>query len=112
MAGRAPIDVGCPLCGVLPGDRCHSMVITGRPMLRRPHAERVLAARRTEERRQRPTVPAGVTDAWTCPTCVHSYWPPKEWESEVWPAIRRELQALHAVRHRAETASHQGGAEE
>lgn len=96
-----PLDVACPLCRARPGVKCTSVVITSRPTLRRPHGDRVTAARTAEERRAHPRVPAGVTEAWTCPTCGRSYWPPVEWERELWPAVRRAAQELHGRRHRA-----------
>lgn len=97
-----PLDVRCPLCRAVPGDRCRSVVLTGRPLLRRPHADRVTAARNAEERRRAPRAPAGVSDAWTCPDCGRSYWPPREWEPELWPVVRREAQKLHSWTHGAE----------
>lgn len=104
----APVDMRCPACHAHPGERCHSVVITGRPLLRRPHAERVTAATQATRHRQAPKVPATVTDAWTCPACHRSYWPPREWEPEVWPVLLRLLQQMHGSRHRAEAADHAG----
>jgi hypothetical protein len=109
-----PLDVRCPPppegCGAAPQQLCRSVVIRGRPQLRRPHAGRVTAARSAEARRQHPRVPAGVTDAWTCPSCGRSYWPPHEWEPELWPDLRTVLQLAHGRRHRSETtASHREG---
>lgn len=97
-----PLDVGCPLCRATPGTRCTSVVITSRPTLRRPHAQRVTAARMAEDRRAMPRVPAGVSDAWTCPDCGRSYWAPREWEPELWPAVRTAAQQLHGRRHHLE----------
>lgn len=108
MAGRqtyTPLDVACPICRALPERHCHSMVLPGRPLLRRPHAERVLAARTAQQHRELPRVPAGVTDAWTCSSCGRSYWPPREWEPELWPLLRRVLQDVHGQRHVAEVAA-------
>jgi hypothetical protein len=111
MAGRAvyvPLDVRCPDppsgCGAVPGQQCRSLVITGRPFLRRPHAARVTVARSAEERRSQPRAPAGVSDAWTCPepTCRRSYWAPREWEAELWPPIREQVQRMHGARHERE----------
>jgi hypothetical protein len=110
-----PLDVRCPDppdgCGQPPGERCRSLVITGRPYLRRPHAGRVTRARLAEARRTAPRVPAGITDAWTCPdpSCARSYWPPREWEPELWPQVRRLAQELHARRHDAERVDRQAG---
>lgn len=105
-----PLDVTCPECGAAPGTRCRSQVITGRPVLRRPHAARVTAARTAETSRAAPRAPAWASDAWTCPDCGRSYWPPREWEPELWPAVRRAAQELHHVRHAPEsdTAGHPG----
>lgn len=113
MAGRAtytPLDVRCPLCHAVPGDRCRSVVIGGRPYLRRPHADRVTAARNAEERRAAPRAPGWATDAWTCPDCSRSYWPPREWEAPLWPLLRSVIQGVHADRHRQEqrAAGHGG----
>jgi len=105
----APLDVACPLCRARPGARCVSVVIASRPYLRRPHADRVTAARMAEERRQHPRPPSYVSDAWTCPACGRSYWPPAEWEPEVWLAAKRAAQLEHGARHqqeRADAASH------
>jgi hypothetical protein len=103
-----PLDVTCPRaaggCGAAPGVRCQSMVLSGRPYLQRPHAGRVTAARLAEARRSRPRLPAGVSDAWTCPhpRCGRTYWPPAEWEPELWPVVRTQAQLLHSARHRLE----------
>jgi hypothetical protein len=105
MTGRAaytPLDVSCTVCHSTPGAPCRSVVITGRPMLRRPHAPRVTAARTAEERRSQPRAPAGVSDAWTCPDCRRSYWAPKEWEDELWPPVREHVQRIHGLRHARE----------
>lgn len=115
MAGKrgpyVPLDLRCPLCSAPAGERCRSMVISGRPILRRPHAERVTAARVADAGRQHPRIPAGVSDAWTCSSCNRSYWPPREWEPELWPRVRELLQVMHGARHRAENAaSHPGTA--
>jgi hypothetical protein len=103
-----PLHVACPPppdgCGQPPGERCRSLVIGGRPYLRRPHAARVTRARLAEAHRDTPRLPAGVSDAWTCPECARSYWPPAEWEPELWPPVRRVAQSLHAARHAAERA--------
>lgn len=108
-----PLDVSCPPrpegCGQPPGERCRSLVITGRPYLRRPHAGRVTRARVAEARRKQPRIPYGITDAWTCPDpeCGRSYWPPAEWEPELWRAARQAAQLLHAFRHEAERKDRQ-----
>lgn len=97
-----PLDVACPRCRAQPGIRCRSVVITSRPQLRRPHAERVLAARLAAEARSRTRTTAGTTDAWTCPRCGRSYWPPAEWEEELWPVVRTQAQLIHGRRHAEE----------
>jgi hypothetical protein len=101
----SPLDVTCTLCNSPPGTRCRSVVIDSRPMLRRPHAPRVTAAREASRARSQPRAPAGVSDAWTCPTCSRSYWPPAEWEHELWPPVRRVAQQLHATRHAREAGA-------
>jgi hypothetical protein len=100
-----PLDVACPRCRAHPGLRCRSVVITSQPLLRRPHAERVLAARTAAEARSRDRAGTATTDAWTCPDCGRSYWPPKEWEPELWPAVRTQAQLIHNRRHAAENGS-------
>lgn len=57
------------------------------------------ARRKAGPRRATPRLPATVTDAWTCPDCGRSYWPPAEWEHELWPVLRRAAQTLHGRRH-------------
>lgn len=103
-----PMDVACPPrpdgCGEPAGERCRSTVITGRPVLRRPHAARVTAARLADARRSRPRLPGWASEAWTCPDCGRSYWPPREWEPELWPAVRRLMQELHRRLHQPATA--------
>lgn len=99
QAAYRPLDVACPRCRALPGVRCRSVVITSQPLLRRPHSERVLSARESAAARNRVRHPGGVSDAWTCPDCGRSYWAPKEWEEELWPAVRTQAQLLHARRH-------------
>lgn len=99
-----PLDVHCPLCHALPGRRCASVVISSRPALRRPHADRVTAARQATDRASAPRAPAHVTDAWTCPTCSRSYWAPNEWEPELWPVVRTAAQRMHGARHTREMA--------
>jgi len=103
MAGRAPyvpLDVRCPTCLAVPGNRCRSTVITGRPLLQHPHGDRVTAARTAENNRAAPRPPVNVTDAWTCPDCGRSYWPAREWEPALWPLLRTVVQRFHADLHR------------
>jgi hypothetical protein len=100
-----PLDVACPACRAIPGRRCVSLVLPDQRQLRRPHADRVTAARDATTGRAHPPVPAHVSDAWTCPTCDRSYWPPAEWESELWPAVRQAAQELHGRRHQQERAA-------
>lgn len=100
-AAYQPLDMACPRCRAHPGIRCRSVVITSQPLLRRPHAERVLAAREAAEKRDRTRTTSGTTDAWTCPDCGRSYWPPREWEEELWPVVRTQAQLLHGRRHAA-----------
>jgi hypothetical protein len=78
------------------------MVIAGRPYLRHMHAARVTRARVAEARRGASRIPYGVTEAWTCPDCSRSYWPPAEWEPELWPPARTAAQLLHARLHGGE----------
>jgi hypothetical protein len=49
--------------------------------------------------RARPT--AAVSHAWTCPEerCGRTYWPPKEWEPELWPPILDNIRSWHSLRH-------------
>lgn len=97
-----PLDVHCATCKAQPGVRCRSVVIADRPYLRRPHAPRVTAARVASQRRAASQGSTVVSEAWTCPAdgCGRSYWPAKEWEPELWPAVRRAAQELHRELHR------------
>lgn len=42
---------------------------------------------------------AAVSPAWTCPDCGRSYWSPKEWEEELWAAVRDLARRIHGRRH-------------
>jgi len=95
-----PQDVGCSRCLAAPGDPCRSVVTKTRgAVMPGHHGVRLTAARAAWQRRNTDRVPAVVSDAWTCPQCGRSYWPPREWEPELWPAVRRAAQDLHAARH-------------
>jgi hypothetical protein len=50
----------------------------------------------------RPT--AATSDAWTCPYpgCGRSYWSPREWEPELWAAVREHARRIHGRRHAQE----------
>lgn len=95
-----PEDVRCPTCGATPGVRCWSRVVP--EQIRRPHAERVTAARNASENRAATRAPSWASEAWTCPACSRSYWPPREWEPTLWPLLRPVIQGVHADRHRQE----------
>lgn len=102
----SPLDAGCPTCGAVPGRRCVSVTTAGRGrVMVTPHVVRVTAARQQHLQRQAGRIPACTSDAWTCPRCDRSYHPPKGWELELWPAIRRTVQELHRDRHAAEQGS-------
>jgi hypothetical protein len=50
-----PLDMRCPYpgCWAAPGSRCIWRRPNGKPTIRRPHAERVTAARAASQRRHR-----------------------------------------------------------
>jgi hypothetical protein len=60
-------------------------------------AVRAVEEHHPDAARQRPT--AAVTEAWTCPDCRRTYWPPKEWERELWPPLAEHIRTLHSLRH-------------
>lgn len=95
-----PRDVQCHVCLAGPGQPCRSKAprTQGRVMTAH-HSARLTAARAAWQARNADRTPATVSDAWTCPACGRSYWPPREWESELWLAARRAAQDVHAARH-------------
>jgi hypothetical protein len=81
----------------LPGVRyaCGCTVVRG---LCITHATvRAVEEHHPDAARERPT--AAVSDAWTCPDCRRTYWPPREWERELWPPILEHVRVLHGIRH-------------
>jgi uncharacterized protein with PIN domain len=47
-------------------------------------------------------MPAHTSQAWTCPECNASYWPPKEWEPILWRIVLEAARSMHAQRHAQE----------
>jgi uncharacterized protein with PIN domain len=47
-------------------------------------------------------MPAHTSQAWTCPECNASYWPPKEWEPILWRVVLEAARSMHAQRHAQE----------
>lgn len=92
----SPLDVRCRACAVSPGERC---LTADRARRRSPHPQRTADARSLTGADPARAVPGHVTDAWTCPCCGDTYWPPAQWEPEVWRGALEAARSMHGRRH-------------